>query len=188
VNYWAFLRRLPKKGRKAAARAARADRCAFCTASAPAPAVGIMQGDGMAGDGECESCPCQFVAASSARLDGDDQQSQVSLNNCSAGNRAWNCCTRDSSGTKRGADFYLYAPENRERNGTMKRILLALSAVAALAVSAGAASAQDIRVGPGGIHVGPGHRYYDSDRCRTIIDHRINADGDRVTVRRRICD
>ena len=24
--------------------------------------------------------------------------------------------------------------------------------------------------------------------CRTIIDHRVNADGDRVTVRRRICD
>jgi len=69
----------------------------------------------------------------------------------------------------------------------MKRILFALSAAAALAVSAGAASAQDIRIGPGGVHVGPRH-YYDTDRCRTIIDHRINADGDRVTVRRRICD
>ncbi len=73
----------------------------------------------------------------------------------------------------------------------MKRILFALSAVAALAVSAGAASAQDIRVGPGGVGVDLGprhHRYYDSERCRVIIDHRINADGDRVTVRRRICD
>ena len=71
----------------------------------------------------------------------------------------------------------------------MKRILFALSAVAALAVSAGAASAQDIRVGPGGVDIGPRHhRYYDSERCRVIIDHRVNADGDRVTVRRRICD
>ena len=72
----------------------------------------------------------------------------------------------------------------------MKRILFALSAAAALAISAGAASAQDIRIGPGGVHVGPRHHYYDYDRgnCRTIIDHRINGDGDRVTVRRRVCD
>ena len=73
----------------------------------------------------------------------------------------------------------------------MKRILLALSAAAALMATAGVASAQDIRVGPGGVDIGPRyHRYYDTDRgnCRTIIDHRINADGDRVTVRRRVCD
>jgi hypothetical protein len=69
----------------------------------------------------------------------------------------------------------------------MKRILLALSAVAALAVSAGPASAQDIRLGPGGVRIEPRH-YYDSERCRVIIDHHINADGDRVTVRRRVCD
>ena len=69
----------------------------------------------------------------------------------------------------------------------MKRFLFAMSAAVALAVSAGAASAQDIRIGPGGVHVGPRH-YYDSDRCRVIIDHHINADGDRVTVRRRVCD
>ena len=70
----------------------------------------------------------------------------------------------------------------------MKRILLALSAAAALMVTAGAASAQDIHVGPGGVRIGPRHHYYDTDRCRTIIDHRVNADGDRVTVRRRVCD
>jgi len=78
----------------------------------------------------------------------------------------------------------------------MKRTLLALSAVAALMVgSAGAASALEFGVGPGGVGVdiGPrhhyyGHRYYDTERCRVIIDHRLNADGDRVTVRRRICD
>lgn len=70
----------------------------------------------------------------------------------------------------------------------MKRILLALAATAVLAVSAGAASAQDIRLGPGGVRIEPRHHYYDMDRCRTIIDRRINADGDRVTVRRRVCD
>jgi len=78
----------------------------------------------------------------------------------------------------------------------MKRILLVLSAAAALmAGSAGAASALEFGVGPGGvgIDVGPRHhhyydRYYDSERCRTIIDHRISPSGDRVTVRRRICD
>jgi hypothetical protein len=70
----------------------------------------------------------------------------------------------------------------------MKRVLLALSAVAALAVSAGAASAQDIHVGPGGVDVGPRHHYYDSDRCRTIIDHHVSPSGNSVTVRRRVCD
>lgn len=68
----------------------------------------------------------------------------------------------------------------------MKRILFALSAVAALMV-AGAASAQDIHIGPGGVRVGPRH-YYDSDRCRTIVDHHVNRFGNEVTVRRRICD
>jgi hypothetical protein len=72
----------------------------------------------------------------------------------------------------------------------MKRVLLALSAAAALAVSAGAASAQDIHIGPGGVGIGPRHHYYDyrGGDCRTIIDHHINANGDRVTVRRRVCD
>ena len=72
----------------------------------------------------------------------------------------------------------------------MKRTLLALSAVAALMATAGVASAQDIHIGPGGVGIGPRHHYYDYDRgnCRTIIDRRVNADGDRVTVRRRVCD
>lgn len=73
----------------------------------------------------------------------------------------------------------------------MKRILFALSAVAALTV-AGAASAQDIQVGPGGVDVGPRHHYYDTDRgdrgCRTIIDHHMSPNGNSVTVRRRVCD
>ena len=72
----------------------------------------------------------------------------------------------------------------------MKRVLLALSAVAALGVgSMGVANALDIGVGPGGIHVGPHRHYYDySDRCRTVIDHRTNRFGDDVTVRRHVCD
>ncbi len=74
----------------------------------------------------------------------------------------------------------------------MKRTLLALSAVAALTVSAGVASAQDVQVGPGGVDVGPRHHYYDTDRgdrgCRTIIDHHVGPNGNSVTVRRRVCD
>jgi hypothetical protein len=69
----------------------------------------------------------------------------------------------------------------------MKRILLALSAVAALTISASAASAQDIHVGPGGVRVGPDH-YYDEGHCRTIIDHHVSPSGNSVTVRRRVCD
>lgn len=75
----------------------------------------------------------------------------------------------------------------------MKRILLALSAAAALmAGSAGAASALDFRVGPGGVGVDVGphrHHYYDYEGgCRTVISHHINRFGNDVTVRRRICD
>jgi hypothetical protein len=68
----------------------------------------------------------------------------------------------------------------------MKRILFALSAVAALTV-AGAASAQDIHIGPGGVGIGPRH-YYDRGDCRTIIDHHVSPSGNEVTVRRRVCD
>jgi hypothetical protein len=75
-----------------------------------------------------------------------------------------------------------------QRGTTMKRVLLALSAVAALMVSAGAASAQDIHVGPGGVDVGPRHHYYDTGNCRTIIDHHVGPNGNSVTVRRRVCD
>jgi hypothetical protein len=86
------------------------------------------------------------------------------------------------------AQAFIYpSPETGERNSTMKRILLALSAAAALMVSAGAASAQDIHIGPGGVRVGPRH-YYDTERCRTIIDHRVSPSGNSVTVRRRVCD
>lgn len=55
----------------------------------------------------------------------------------------------------------------------------------------------DFRVGPRGAHVDIGrhhrnwrHRYWRHHhvRCRVIIRHRINRRGDRVTVRRRICN
>ena len=74
----------------------------------------------------------------------------------------------------------------------MKRTLLTLSALAALAVgSMTAANAQEVQVGPGGVGVGPRHTYdYGGDRgnCRTIITHHTNDMGNSVTVRRRICD
>jgi hypothetical protein len=83
----------------------------------------------------------------------------------------------------------------------MKKIMLA---IALFAGSVGLASAQgvDIDVGRGGVHVGPGYdRGYDRDDwrwrhrettgygrdCRVIVRH-ILRDGERITVRRRICD
>lgn len=76
----------------------------------------------------------------------------------------------------------------------MKHALLGAGLLAfTLIGGAGAANAQvDVEVGPGYHH----HRYwrdydrdYDSARhCRTIITHRINDRGDRVTVRKRVCD
>jgi hypothetical protein len=78
----------------------------------------------------------------------------------------------------------------------MKRILLALSAIAALTVvSAGVASAQDVGVGPGGVYVGPDHDRGFRDRgfrdrgddCHIVITHRRGPNGS-VTIRRRVCD
>ena len=72
----------------------------------------------------------------------------------------------------------------------MKKTLSALFAVAALtAVSASAASAQGIHIGPGGVDVGRDHGYRDrGDNCRVVITHRRGPTGDSITVRRRICD
>jgi hypothetical protein len=82
----------------------------------------------------------------------------------------------------------------------MKRIVLA-AAVAAAAVMGsfavgGAAQAQgvSIGVGPGGVYVGERdgwrHRHHwrrDYASCRTVVTTRWRH-GNRVTVRRRICD
>jgi hypothetical protein len=53
------------------------------------------------------------------------------------------------------------------------------------------AQAAGLEFGPGGVRVDPGHRYdrsYNRGECRTIIDHHMNARGENVTVRRRVCD
>ena len=83
----------------------------------------------------------------------------------------------------------------------MRRVVFAL---ALLGGSVGVASAQGVEfdVGPGGVHVGPRyHHYYGDDwrwrhrhetygyagDCRVVFRH-FWRDGERVTVRRRICD
>jgi hypothetical protein len=80
----------------------------------------------------------------------------------------------------------------------MKRFVIAFAALAALAAGAAtSASAVEFGVGPGGIYVGPDHRYdhryyrdYDNGYggCRTIITHRTNRYGEDETIRRRVCD
>ena len=82
----------------------------------------------------------------------------------------------------------------------MKRIAIVATMVAATLGSVGVASAAGVEfdVGRGGVYVGPnyhhrhwhhGYRAYGYERdCRVVVTHRINGHGDRVTVRRRICD
>jgi len=81
----------------------------------------------------------------------------------------------------------------------MKRVAIGLAVAAVTALgSIGAASAQGVVIGagPGGVYVGPGHHWrhhywrrdYDYARCRVIVRTHINRFGNRVTVRRRICD
>lgn len=73
----------------------------------------------------------------------------------------------------------------------MKKTLLAVSAIAALAVvSAGTASAQDVRDDPG--YISPDHERgfreeRRGDNCHLVITHRRSPEGS-VTVRRRVCD
>lgn len=74
----------------------------------------------------------------------------------------------------------------------MKRYILALAAVVMLSIGTVAtANAIEFGVGPGGVYVGPDrpYGYYnDYGGCRTVITHRINRYGERVQIRRRICD
>jgi hypothetical protein len=76
-----------------------------------------------------------------------------------------------------------------------KAIIAAAVLIAALATSAGTSNAVEFSVGPNGLRVGPHHHrrhFYDSynrDRdCRIVVRHRMNRYGERVTVRKRICD
>ena len=62
-------------------------------------------------------------------------------------------------------------------------MIAAVAAGITMLGSIGTVSAQDIRVGPGGVRVGP-----DRGNCRVIIDHHRNDRGEDVTVRRRVCD
>jgi hypothetical protein len=75
-------------------------------------------------------------------------------------------------------------------------IAMAMIAGATLGLNQ-AAKAIEFDVGPGGVHVGRDHHWRDRDwrgcygyssGCRVVIDHHINDRGERVTVRRRICD
>ena len=81
----------------------------------------------------------------------------------------------------------------------MKYVAIAV-AVLGLAVvntnTAGTAKAEDIGVT---IRAGDNHSHYRSHRhhwrgdyaraqCRVVVTHRINGHGDRVTVRKKVCD
>lgn len=74
----------------------------------------------------------------------------------------------------------------------MKRLFLALAALVTLTAGTMAtANAFEIGVGPGGVRVGPGyyHHYgYYDEGCRVIVTHHYNRFGERVLVRRRVCD
>lgn len=78
----------------------------------------------------------------------------------------------------------------------MKRIALAVAVLGfAIVGSAGTASAASF-----GVYVGSDHPYYwrhhhhwrhiyaYEPECRIVIRHQINRWGERVTVRRRVCD
>ena len=70
----------------------------------------------------------------------------------------------------------------------MKRLILGTGILALLMIGGSGANAQV------GIYVDHDHHHrywrdYDRDRhCRTVITHRINDRGDRVTVKKRVCD
>ena len=79
----------------------------------------------------------------------------------------------------------------------MKHVLIA-AAVAGLAMVniAGTAKAEDFGVTirtDNGYHKGWRHHHWRGDyaragHCRVIIKQRINAHGERVTIRKRVCD
>ena len=76
----------------------------------------------------------------------------------------------------------------------MKIFALALAVATSAALITTPASAVDVHVGPGGVHVDRHHHHwrgaydYSPGGCRVVITKRINGAGERVTVRKRICD
>ncbi len=81
----------------------------------------------------------------------------------------------------------------------MKRIAIAAAVLAATTIGSIAAHAVEVGVGPGGVYVGERHdndwrwrhrheTYGFGEGCRVIVRTHINRFGERVTVRRRVCD
>jgi hypothetical protein len=78
----------------------------------------------------------------------------------------------------------------------MKYVAIAAAVLGLAAINtAGTAKAQDVGVT---IRAGESHNHYRHHRhhwrgdyaraCRTVVTHRINGRGDRVTVRKKVCD
>jgi len=77
----------------------------------------------------------------------------------------------------------------------MKYIAIVAAMLGLAAINAaGTAKAEDfgvtIRAGDSHDHWRHGHHWRGdyARACRTIVTHRINSHGDRVTVRRKVCD
>jgi hypothetical protein len=76
----------------------------------------------------------------------------------------------------------------------MKYLVIATAVLGLAAVStAGVAKAEDfgVTIRSGDSHYRHHHHWrgdYASARCRMIVTHRINGHGDRVTVRKKVCD
>jgi hypothetical protein len=75
------------------------------------------------------------------------------------------------------------------------------TAIAIVILAGSTAWAQDIRIGPGGIRIDPDgrrgmeHRHHRrggwdrgrGERCRVVVERRVNRFGERVTRRTRVC-
>jgi hypothetical protein len=73
----------------------------------------------------------------------------------------------------------------------MKFLTLLLVSTTLIAGTLVTVNAQEVRVGPGGVRVGPDRHYeYRDERreCRDIITHHANRFGEEVEVHRRVCD
>lgn len=79
----------------------------------------------------------------------------------------------------------------------MRIAIIAIALGAAVVAGPQLATARDVNVGvgPGGVYVGVGNGYrrghwrsHYARECRVIVRHRINRYGERVTIRKRVCD
>ena len=83
--------------------------------------------------------------------------------------------------------FWLLENENKENCMKLAMIAAAVAAGITMFGATSTVSAQDIRVGPGGVRIDR-DRDYNRGNCRVIIDRHRNDRGEDVTVRRRVCD